>query len=324
MTATAVAIAIFGGAFITLFLIALALGNARRARDMRINAVRKRAVGATTIASPEMALILNSDKSSGLEKAFAGLFPKRAALQQRLRRSGTSISVGRYVMISLGLIGIFMAMFKLLFDFPAVVAVLGGVAVGLILPHVALNFLIARRVLRFTQLFPEAIDLMVRGLKSGLPITEIIVNVGQEMAEPVGVEFRTIGDAVRLGKTLEEALWEAVDRLDTQEFKFFVISLAIQRETGGNLAETLANLSDILRKRLQMKLKVKAMSSEARASAYILGSLPFIMFGILYLMSPDYALTLLNDPRGNVLVGIAFVMQSMGAFTMFKMVRFEI
>ncbi len=112
--------------------------------------------------------------------------------------------------------------------------------------------------------------------------------------------------------------------LDTPEFKFFVVSLSIQRETGGNLAETLANLSDILRRRRQMRLKIKAMSSEARASAMILGSLPFLMFGVIYLLNPDYESTLFVDPRGRMMLAAGLAMMALGIAVMRKMVRFEV
>jgi tight adherence protein B len=123
---------------------------------------------------------------------------------------------------------------------------------------------------------------------------------------------------------LEEALWDTARRLDTPEFKFFVISLSVQRETGGNLAETLDNLGEILRRRLQMQLKIKAMSSEARASAYIIGSLPFVMFGILMIMSPAYIMVLFTDPRGMFIIGIGLTTMLLGVLVMAKMVKFEI
>jgi tight adherence protein B len=144
------------------------------------------------------------------------------------------------------------------------------------------------------------------------------------MADPVGREFRLITDAIKFGTTLEKALWDASDRLGIQEFKFFVISLSVQKETGGNLGETLANLSDILRRRHQMKLKIKAMSSEARASAMILGSLPFIMFGIIFLLNTDYAMDLFTDPRGRAMLVAVLLIMGMGILVMRKMVRFEI
>ena len=138
---------------------------------------------------------------------------------------------------------------------------------------------------------------MVRGLRSGLPITETLGIVASEIGGPVGVEFRAVSDKMKIGRTMEAALQETADRLGTPEFQFFVITLAIQRETGGNLAETLSNLADVLRKRAQMKLKIRAMSSESKASAYIVGSLPFIVFGLVYMMNPDYMGKFFVDQR---------------------------
>jgi tight adherence protein B len=164
----------------------------------------------------------------------------------------------------------------------------------------------------------------VRGLRSGLPVTESIRTIGTEVPDPIGVEFRTVTDGVGLGQSLEEALWDAAKRLDTPEFKFFVVSLSIQRETGGNLAETLSNLADILRRRRQMRLKIKAMSSEARASAYILASLPFIVFGAITIFNPGYSMQLFEDPRGHVLVAAGLTSLVVGVLVMAKMIRFEI
>jgi tight adherence protein B len=123
---------------------------------------------------------------------------------------------------------------------------------------------------------------------------------------------------------MEAALQESADRVGTPEFQFFVIALAIQRETGGNLAETLANLADVLRKRAQMRLKIRAMSSESKASAYIIGALPFIVFGLLYVMNPTYMVTFFTDQR-LIIAGVGgIVWMSIGAFIMAKMIAFEI
>ena len=123
---------------------------------------------------------------------------------------------------------------------------------------------------------------------------------------------------------LEGLLWDIANRIDVPEFRFFIIALSVQRETGGNLSEALENLSDIIRKRRQLKLKIKALSSEAKASAYIIGSLPFIMFGILYVVNAGYISTLFVDPRGPVLLAIGLGFIAVGAGVMWKMVRFEI
>jgi len=250
--------------------------------------------------------------------------PNPAVLQQRLEKTGRRIVPGEYILICGLLVATVSLLSAKLFGFPTFLALSSGVFAGVAVPHFAVGYLIARRMDRFTGLFPEGIDLIVRGLKSGLPVSDSIAAVGREIDEPVGAEFRRIDEQMRMGQTLEQALQNAVKRIDTAEFKFFVISLAVQRETGGNLTETLENLSDILRRRRQMKLKVRAMSSEARASAYIIGSLPFLMFAILYVMNTDYAMTLFLDSRGKFLLGAGLGTMGLGVLVMMKMVRFQI
>jgi len=259
-----------------------------------------------------------------LEGLASRLLPRPQEMRARLMRTGRQISLGRYFMISIA-VGLAAAVIcRIGMQLPWVVIVAVGIVAGIGLPHIAVGWLVTRRLNRFTQLFPDSIDLMVRGLRSGLPVTETIAAAGREMTDPVGPEFRRIADAVRLGQTLEDALWDAAKRIDTAEFKFFVISLSVQKETGGNLAETLANLSDILRARKQMRLKIRAMSSEAKASAMILGSLPFLMFGIIYFLSPEYEQVLFDDMRGRMMLGVALGLMGMGVLVMRKMVRFEI
>ena len=145
-----------------------------------------------------------------------------------------------------------------------------------------------------------------------------------EIEGPVGVEFRSISDKMKIGKTMDQALQETADRLGTPEFQFFVISIAIQRETGGNLAETLANLATVLRQRGQMKLKIRAMSSESKASAYIVGSLPFIVFTMIWFINTSYMQNFFVDPR-LIITGLGGLLwMGIGVFIMAKMVSFEI
>jgi tight adherence protein B len=199
-----------------------------------------------------------------------------------------------------------------------------GIFFGIGGPHFVIGSMIKRRVRKFNTNFPDAIELMVRGLRSGLPITETLTIVAAEISGPVGIEFRIVADKMKIGRTMEVALQETADRLGTPEFQFFVITLAIQRETGGNLAETLSNLADVLRKRAQMKLKIRAMSSESKASAYIVGSLPFIVFTLVYLMNPKYMGGFFTDQR-LIVAGIgAMIWMSIGGLIMAKMVNFEI
>jgi tight adherence protein B len=144
------------------------------------------------------------------------------------------------------------------------------------------------------------------------------------MPQPIGLEFHRICDGVRMGKSLEGAMWDVAKRIDTPEFRFLIIAMAIQKETGGNLAETLGNLADLIRKRRQLRLKVKAMSSEAKASAMIIGSLPFIMFCLLLAVNSDYVLVLFHRTSGKIMVGIGLTWMSIGWATMLKMINFEL
>jgi len=294
----------------------------------RIETIRNRAQGDT--ASPS-----STDNKSNLKKEVSGRFqlieklairflPNQKILEHRLARTGRKVPIGTYVLINgvIGLVVLLLALVMLRQSLP--VALLLGVIVGVGLPHIIIGVMAEKRLKEFTSQFPDAIDLIVRGLKSGLPVVESIASVGQEMADPVGKEFRQIADQVKFGQPIEEALWETARRLDTPEFKFFVISISVQRETGGNLSEALANLSDILRRRRQMAMKVKAMSSEAKASAIILGSLPFIMFGIIFAINPEYLMPLFEDPRGQMMLGVGLIIMSVGVAVMVKMVKFEI
>jgi tight adherence protein B len=212
----------------------------------------------------------------------------------------------------------------MIFKLGILLATFGAIILGLGLPHAFVGIKISKRTSAFTSQFPEAIDLMVRGLKSGLPVNETIASVAKELPAPTGVEFQRITDAMRLGKTLETALWDTADRLDTPDFKFFVISLVVQKETGGNLGETLENLSTILRSRQAMKLKVKALSSEAKASAWIVGCLPFIMEGVILVLNNEYAMGLFNNPQGQIAAVAGVIWMAIGILAMAKIVNFEV
>jgi len=254
---------------------------------------------------------------------IAGSDSRVQALMLRLHRTGKTWTVTQYLYATLGLI---LAVIVIVYiKTGAAMLSLGvGIVVGAGLPHFIVGFFIKRRANAFTVKFPDAIDLLVRGLRSGLPIAETLGVVGSEVPGPVGEEFRLITERIKIGRTMEDALQETADNLDMPEFNFFCITLAIQRETGGNLAETLANLGDVLRKRSQMKLKIKAMSSESKASAYIVGSLPFIVFGMIYWINPEYIGGFFVDER-LIVTGLgALVWMSIGAFIMAKMVSFEI
>ncbi|MEM7688066.1 MAG: type II secretion system F family protein [Pseudomonadota bacterium] len=253
----------------------------------------------------------------------AGSGSQLDALANRLDRTGRNFTVSQYIYASVGLAIVFTVLVYL--QSGALLLSLGvGLLIGAGIPHLVIGFMISGRTNEFNSKFPDAIELLVRGLRSGLPVTETLSVVAQEVPGAVGIEFKGIVERIKIGKTMEDSLQETADRLGIPEFNFFCITLAIQRETGGNLAETLSNLADVLRKRSQMKLKVKAMSSESKASAYIVGSLPFIVFGLIYWINPSYLGTFFTDDR-LIVVGLGgLVWMGIGVGIMAKMVSFEI
>ena len=270
---------------------------------------------------------------SQLKKAIASRKPKthkvagsgsRAeALAGRLDRTGKNWSISQYIYSSLGL-ALAIALIVFLRSGALLLSLGVGLVIGGGLPHLVVNRFIKKRTNDFNAKFPDAIELLVRGLRSGLPVTETLAVVAQEVPGPVGIEFKGIVERIKIGRTMEESLQETADRLGIPEFNFFCITLAIQRETGGNLAETLSNLADVLRKRSQMKLKIRAMSSESKASAYIVGALPFIVFGMIWWINPSYIGGFFEDDR-LIVAGLGgMVWMSIGAFIMAKMVSFEI
>jgi tight adherence protein B len=322
----------FIGAASTLGLLLLASTSARgingrlRKRSLRLG--RGGAAGSAARALGKRGLpTLRRDETRSVpfvEDLARRFLPRQTALRERLGRTGYGISIGVYVLICLGLILAGFAALRIGFRLPDPIAAPVAIAFGLGAPHFAVAFLIRRYRSRFLAVLPDAVDLVVRGLRAGLPVAESISTVAREMSQPIAGEFRRVTDSVRFGRSLQDVLWETARRLDIPEFNFFVISLSIQRETGGNLAETLTNLSEILRRRRQIRLKIRALSSEAKAGAYILGALPFLMFGLVYAVNPGYASMLLTDPRGMVLLGSGLASIGIAALIMFKMIRFEI
>ncbi|MEM8569599.1 MAG: type II secretion system F family protein [Pseudomonadota bacterium] len=181
-----------------------------------------------------------------------------------------------------------------------------------------------RMAAKFMQQLPDALDTIIRGIRSGLPMVECISTVGKEFEDPIRSHFAGVHERTRLGETLDTALWGVSRVIRRPEMDFLTVSVSIQQETGGSLAEALGGLSDLLRKRHQMRLKVKAISSEAKASALIIGALPFFMLGLLSLMAPEYVGPLFVDPRGQAMLGAGLVSIGLGAFVMWRMTQFEI
>jgi tight adherence protein B len=317
-------ILIVGGLALLALLLKLASGpSPARSLKRRIELVKERHAEGVTAAAQAQIRRLMAARASRFEGFASTIIPRPALLRKRLEMTGKDIKLGKYMLFSLGLALACMVL-MMLRGAPFFLALFMGLFVGIGVPHFVVGKMITRRINKFNANFPDAIELMVRGLRSGLPISETLGVVASEIQGPVGVEFRAVADKMKIGRTMEAALQETADRLGTPEFQFFVITLAIQRETGGNLAETLSNLADVLRKRAQMKLKIRAMSSESKASAYIVGSLPFVVFTLVWLINPNYMMNFFTDQRLTVAGLGGLVWMGIGGFIMAKMVNFEI
>jgi tight adherence protein B len=277
-------------------------------------------------ARPVESLRRNRSDSSiaSFDRLIKRFVPNIGLLRLRLARSGWPLKVGDYLLACLALSAVTMLAMLLALDVSWLIDALVALIIGVGLPHVALQQQINRRLKKFASLLPEALDLIVRGIRSGLPASEALKTIADEIDAPVGTEFRQVTDQMRIGVALDEAMWAAARRLGIAEFNFLVISMSIQQETGGNLAEILEKLSDMVRRREQMRLKVRAMSSEARASAMIIGALPFIMCGVISFVNPSYMSVLFTDPRGWVMIGVGLTSLLIGLAVMAKMIRFEI
>lgn len=321
---TIIVLVVGGVAGLFVLVLMIQISQAAEAKHIKSRLERNRARKSGGDKAVSLRLRQGGGHFAIIDELAKKLMANPTQMRDRLERTGHKLSIGQFFAFS-ALAGAFVAtVLWLLLGLPGILLLLVFAVVTMLLPHWVIGFLIRRREKAFQDNFPEALDLIIRGLKSGLPVGETIRAVGEEFKNPVGEEFTVVTDKVKLGQSLEEALTDSTKRMDIQDYKFFVISLAVQRETGGNLAETLENLVDILRRRRQMKLKIKAMSSEAKASAIILGSLPFIMFGILMLLNYEYTALLFTDKRGMAMMGAGFCFIGTGSFVMKKMVNFEV
>jgi tight adherence protein B len=247
---------------------------------------------------------------------------KKMSLQSKITQAGLSLTSQQFIIFS-AVAGLGLGVLVFLFSHNPLMA--GGVAViGVFgLPNFALSFLRKRRIKKFINEFPNAIDVIVRGVRAGLPLGDCVRIVAGESAEPVRTEFRILVESQALGLTLAEAVERSVERMPITEMNFFAIVIAIQAKAGGNLSEALGNLSRVLRERKKMKGKIGAMSMEAKASAAIIGCIPFAVTGMLYASSPNYISLLWTTSHGRIISGIGLFWMAIGTAAMKKMVSFD-
>jgi tight adherence protein B len=243
-------------------------------------------------------------------------------LRETLVYAGLKITPQQFVMYAI-LGGCILMGLAFYFGLPPILLPAVGLIAFLGIPKFVLNYRIKKRLKKFIAAFPDGIDIIVRGVRSGLTVGECLSIIAQESPDPVGPEFRLVNEAIKLGQPMADALQRMSDRLPSPEFRYFTIVLGTQQQTGGNLAETLAKLSDVLRQRKKMRDKVQAMSSEAKASAGIIGSLPLFVMGALSFLAPEYVALLFTTETGRFLLAICVVVMGCGVMVMRKMINFD-
>lgn len=248
---------------------------------------------------------------------------KKPPLKAQLRQAGMKVSLERFYIYS-AVCGLVLTIVAYVASAPLIV--LPGVllAGGFGLPRWFVSFRRTRRVKAFLNEFPNALDIIVRAVKSGLPLNDAVRLIANESPEPVKMEFRRIVDSQQMGLSIPDAAMRMSETMPCTEASFFGIVIQIQSQAGGNLSEALGNLSRVLRDRKKMKAKVQALSMEAKASAAIIGALPFVVAFLVYLSSPNYMLPLFNTSVGNLILGCAGVWMSIGILVMRKMMNFEV
>jgi len=250
---------------------------------------------------------------------------KRVAttIKAKLGQGGLSISMTQFYVFSV-IFGVVAFLFALVAGAGLLVS-LGIAFIGAVgFPRWVVGYLVKRRLNKFVEEFPNSLDVMVRSIKSGLPLTDALRLIAAEGQEPVRTEFRRLVEAQQVGLSVPEACARMFTNIPLQEVNFFAIVIAIQSQAGGNLSEALGNLSRVLRERRKMKSKISALSMEAKASAAIIGALPFIVTTLVYLTSPEYIMILFQDSRGHLILGISGVWMTIGIVVMRNRINFDI
>jgi len=310
-----------GGLSVAVGGLALLLFGSESRVEKRRAAVKRPAVKAIASAQADKALRRKqiADGLRELEKASR----RRATLRSRIEQAGLSATLTQFI-VGCVAAGLLIGLAAWVESRSPVIALLVAVSAGAGLPQFALKWLRKRRIAKFIANFPNAIDIIVRGVKSGLPLGDTIRVAANESEEPVRGEFRRIVQAMTIGLTLAEAVERMAQRVPVAETNFFSIVISVQGQAGGNLSEALGNLSRVLRERKKMKAKIAAMSMEAKASAVIIGLVPFLVVGALYVSSPNYVSALWTTEHGRLIAGIALAWMAIGVAMMKKMVSFDI
>jgi tight adherence protein B len=317
---------------VLLFLILGGLGFAFAGGDSAQTKTIKRAQaisGGGAVAARARARVANSSPAIRREQILKTLKEQEKRQKQasltlnaRIQQAGLETTPKTFWIVSVA-IGTVVLLIILVLRQPWFIGLGAGFAAGLGLPRWVLSFLAKKRTKKFTESFSDALDIIVRGIKSGLPVHDCLRIIGAETPEPLAGEFRRLTENIGMGLSIDQALEKMYERMPTSELRFFIIVLVIQQKTGGNLAEALNNLSNVLRSRKLMREKIKALSSEALASAWIIGCLPPSVVMLIMVTAPTYMTKMFTDPRGNIMLMGAGIWMCMGVFTMKKMINFK-
>lgn len=291
----------------------------RGAINQRLRMLAQGADGATVLAT--LRRRSNGDHTGWYARLLA--WPPVVRLDGMLCRAGMTTSTGQFLLRMVACTVIVVLLGTLLIRFALWKSLLLGATIGILLPLCWLALRARRRIYRLSLQLPEAIDMLVRSLRAGHPIASAIGMVSREMPDPIGSEFGLVFDEMTYGLDLKEALENLAGRLPISDLHFLVVAVRVQYGTGGNLAEVLAGLGRVIRDRIRMKARIRALSAEGRLSATVLSALPFVLGGVIFLLRPNYYLTAMGDPVFMPLVSLGAFGIALGIFAMQRIVNFR-
>ena len=310
--------------FVALYVVFSGFFAERRLNDRLEDLEDRTRSGKRTLQMATLRRVEKQGRLPTLDKLLWQWFPNASKIRLKLQSSGMNLTLGDFAFASIAIaVGVAFA-FYLFLDLPPGMVLVGALLFGIGIPNLVVGFKAKKRGRQFNLLFPEAVDLIVRALRAGLPVQEAIGNVARDIKDPVGGVFKRAQHEMQLGVPIERALWQVARTVQTDEFNFLIVAMSIQRDTGGNLAETLANLSALLRSRQQLRLKIRAFTSEARATMLIMAGLPFLVGGGLFLISPGYIGPLFTTPTGQMVAAGAACSMGLGIFIMNKIATIKV
>jgi len=296
----------------------------RRLRDRLEDLDARTQAGPRTLQMATLRRVEKAGRLPTLDRLLWRWFPNANSIRLKLQASGTNVTLGDFAFTSLALSVATAFLLFVVLDLAPAIALGSSLLIGVGLPNFWIGWTARRRGQKFNLLFPEAVDLIVRALRAGLPVQEAIGTVSRDIKDPVGGVFRRVQQEVQLGVPIDTALWRVAKTVQTDEFNFLIVAMSIQRDTGGNLAETLANLSALLRARQQLRLKIRAFTSEARATMMIMVGLPFLVGGGLFLISPSYIAPMFTTETGQMIAAGAACSMGLGIYVMNKIATIKV